>query len=80
MAALAAALTSGPYLMAKENDTLRELLETSQKEKKGVMVYFKGQSIAGVVTRIEGDTIELRSREYSRIVVRVEAIDAVALS
>jgi endonuclease YncB( thermonuclease family) len=80
MAALATALTIAPNLTAKENDTLRELLEISLKEKKGVMLYFKGQSIGGIVTRIDGDTVELRSREYSRVAVRIDAIDAIALS
>jgi hypothetical protein len=44
------------------------------------MIYVKGQSIAGVVTKVGGDTVELRSREYSRIVVKIEAIDAAAMS
>ena len=58
----------------------QELLESSQKDKKGVMMYVRGQSITGVVVKISGDFVELRSREYSRIMVRMEAIDAVALS
>jgi hypothetical protein len=77
---VAAALAAGPQLNAKETDTMRDLLETSQKEKKGVMLYVRGQSVPGVVTKIEGDTVELRSREYSRIAVKLDAIDAVALS
>jgi hypothetical protein len=58
----------------------QQLFETSMNEKKGVNVYLKGQAIPGVVTKIASDHIEMRSREYSRIVVRLEAIDAVALS
>ncbi len=63
---------------------MRELFEASQKDKKGLMLYVKGQTIAGVVVRIGGslgeDTLELRSREYSRIVVKIDSIDAAALS
>jgi hypothetical protein len=66
--------------MAKDMDTMRELLEASQKDKKGVMVYMKGQNIGGMVVKIAGDIVELRSREYSRIVVRLDAIDAIAMS
>ena len=77
---LAAALASAAPLTAKENDSMKELLETSQNDKKGVMVYVKGQSIGGVVLKISGDIVEMRSREYSRIVVKLEAIDAVAMA
>ena len=59
---------------------MREMLEASQNEKKSVMLYLKGQSIGGAVTKVAGDTVELRNREYSRIVVRIDAIDAIAMS
>ena len=58
----------------------QQVLEASLNEKKGVMIYVKGQSIPGIVTKINADTVELRSREYSRIVVKLESIDAVAMS
>jgi hypothetical protein len=44
------------------------------------MLYVKGQTIAGIVVKISGDVVELRSREYSRIAVRIDAIDAAAMS
>ena len=59
---------------------LQEILQSSQNDKKGVMVYVKGQGIAGIVTRMAEGFVEMRSREYSRIVVRIDSIDAVALS
>jgi hypothetical protein len=77
---LAAALAAGSIVVGKDNDTMRELLESSQNEKKGVMLYVKGQSIGGLVVKIAGEIVELRSREYSRIVVRIDSIDAVAMS
>ncbi len=77
---LAGALAASATMMAKENESMHDLLEASMKDKKGVMVYLKGQSIGGMVTKIAGDMVELRSREYSRIIVRIDAIDAVAMS
>ncbi len=56
------------------------VLEASLAEKKGVMFYVKGQSIPGIVTKVNVDSVELRSREYSRIVVKIESIDAVAMA
>ena len=76
---LAAAAAATP-LIGKDSDMFQELLEASMKDKKGVMVYLEGQAIPGVVVKIGGDSIEMRSREYSRIVVKLEAIEAVALS
>ena len=58
----------------------RSILEASMNEKKGVMLYVKGQAVPGVVVKIEAESVELRSREYARIVVKLESIDAVAMS
>ena len=78
---LAAALAGTSLdLEGKESDAMRELLEFSQNEKKGVMLYLNGQSIGGVVTKITADMVELRSREYSRILVKIDAITAAAVS
>jgi hypothetical protein len=77
---LAAALMAPAISHAKENNMFNEILEASQKDKKGVMLHVRGQSIAGVVVKISGESVELRSREYSRIVVKLEAIDAVSIS
>ncbi|HVZ44517.1 MAG TPA: hypothetical protein VHA82_11965 [Ramlibacter sp.] len=59
-------------------DVFNDLLESSMKDKKGVMVYVKGQAIGGRVTRITAEAIEMTGREYARIVIRRDAIDAVA--
>lgn len=55
-----------------------EVLEQSQKSGKGVLVYLGSQAIGGAVTRIGEHTVELKNREYARIVIRLEKIDAVA--
>ena len=57
---------------------MRELLEASQNDKKSVILYFKGQNLGGAVVKLTTDTVEIRNREYSRIVVRLDAIDAIA--
>jgi hypothetical protein len=59
---------------------LKELFETSQKERKGLMFFIKGQIVGGAVTKILGeDLIEVRNQEYDRILIRVSSIDAVAM-
>jgi hypothetical protein len=59
---------------------MREFLEASQNEKKSLMLYVKGQSIGAIVVKISGDVVELKNREYSRIMVRLDAIDAAMMS
>lgn len=78
---LAAATATAPMpAQGKDQTMFQELLEVSQKEKKGVLIVMKGHTLPGVVVKITADSVELRSREYSRIVVRLDSIDAVALS
>ena len=77
---LATAIAAGSLVSGKDINSMRELFEASQKDKKGLMLYVKGQSIAGVVVNLSADTVEMRSREYSRIIVKIESIDAVAMS
>lgn len=80
LSTVAGAAVVAPAVFGGEGTNMRELLEASQNEKKGVMLYLKGQSLGGVVVRITGDLVEMRNREYGRIVVRMDAIDAAAMS
>jgi hypothetical protein len=77
---LVTAAAAGELALGKDTDAMKELLEASQNEKKGINLYVKGQTIGGVVTKVAGDVVEMRSREFSRIVVRIEAIDAAAMN
>lgn len=77
-AALAFGLLAAGAALAAPADAFNEVLEASLKDKKGVMVYVKGQAIGGRVTKITADAVELTGREYAKIVVRKDAIDAVA--
>jgi hypothetical protein len=80
MSMVAGAAVMTPAAFGGENTSMREILEASQNEKKGVTLYMKGQNLGGVVTRINADTVEMRNREYGRIVVRIDAIDAAAMN
>lgn len=57
----------------------QQILEVSLNEKKSVTVFIGGQSLGGGVVKLSGDTVELRSLEHPRIVIRLDSIDAVAL-
>ena len=80
LAVLAASVAAGVPAIGKETSMFRSILEASQNEKKGVTLYVKGQAIPGVVVKVDADTVEMRSREYSRIVVRLESIDGAAMA
>ena len=58
----------------------RSILEASQSDKKGLMLWVKGQSIPGIVVKIDADSVELRSREYGRVIVRLDSLDAAAMA
>ncbi|HKE29005.1 MAG TPA: hypothetical protein VKB88_41930 [Bryobacteraceae bacterium] len=74
------ALAASSVLSAKEGDAMREVLEASQNDKKSVMLYLRGTNIGGGVVKVNGDFVELRNREFGRIVVRIDAIEAIAMS
>ncbi|MBS1786355.1 MAG: hypothetical protein JST85_01455 [Acidobacteria bacterium] len=58
-----------------------ELVEQSQKEKKGLTFYIKGQTIAGVVVKVmEPNAVEVRNQTFSKIVIRLDHVDAVAIN
>lgn len=62
------------------SEAIMELLELSQKNGKGLMFYLGSQTVGGTVTKIGDRTVEVRNREYSRIVIRLDRIDAVAMN
>jgi hypothetical protein len=58
-----------------------ELFEISMKEKKGLTFFIEDQAIPGIVTKVNDDgTVEARSQTYSRIVIRIDSVDALALN
>ena len=65
--------------LAGDTPAFKELLEMSMKEKTGLTFYVNGQTISGGVTRLIGDdAVEVRNREFGRIIIRLDCIDAVA--
>jgi hypothetical protein len=59
----------------------QELFERSAKEKKGLNIYVRGQTIGAVFVKMIGsDAIEVRNQSYGRIVIRLDSIDAVAIN
>jgi hypothetical protein len=77
---LIAAAAAVPAIGGKDISMFRSILEASQAEKKGLMLYVKGQAIPGLVVKVDAESVEMRSREYGRIVVRIESIDAAAMA
>ena len=75
---LAAALAMTGAAHATPGDAFDQALDISLKEKKGVVLYVQGQAISGRVTKMDNENVELTSREFARIVVRRDRIDAVA--
>ena len=59
----------------------QELIEQSQKEKKGLTFFIKGQTVAGIVDKMIGsEAVEVRNQNYSRVIVRLDQVDALAIN
>lgn len=78
----AALIVVAPATLADSaSDAIVELLEASQRDKKAVTLYVDGQVLAGRVVRLGGkDFVEIASREFSRILVRLDKVNAVAVN
>lgn len=58
-----------------------DVFNQSLSQKKGLSIYIGGQVINAIfVKRIDGNTIEVRNQTFGRIIIRVDRIDAVAIS
>lgn len=65
---------------AEPSKALEEAFNAALASKRGVTLYVNGQTIGGAITKVEpGKLVELRSQEFSKIVVRWESIDGIAL-
>lgn len=66
--------------MENKFELFKELIETSQNEKRGLTIFVKGQTVVGIVTKVIGvEALELRSQMFSRIIVLIDEIDAAAI-
>ncbi|MCX6603407.1 MAG: hypothetical protein NTV52_07425 [Acidobacteria bacterium] len=82
LVSLAAGLTAS-LSSAQPNpsgDWILNLLRASMEAKKGVTLHIKGQTVAMLVTAIGDHFVEGRSQQSSKIVVRLDSIDAVAMA
>ncbi|HKR60472.1 MAG TPA: hypothetical protein VJS64_12120 [Pyrinomonadaceae bacterium] len=59
----------------------QQLLDLSQKEKKGLTFFVEGQTIPGIVVKVIGnEAVEVRNQTHSRVIIRLESVDAVAMN
>jgi hypothetical protein len=67
--------------MENKFELFRELIEQSQNEKRGLTIFIGGQTVVGIVVKIIGtEAIEVRSQMFSKAVVLIDSIDAMAIS
>ena len=66
--------------MENKYEMFRELIELSLNEKRGLIFFIGGQTLAGAVVRVVGTAaVEIKSQMHSRAVVALDAVDAVAV-
>lgn len=79
--ALGAASASPNATQSGTNNTFQELVDQSLKDKRGLTFFIKGQTVGGAVIKQTGpDIIEVRNQTYSRIIIRLDQVDAVAIN
>jgi putative heme degradation protein len=77
--AIALSAASGSVAAADVPKGIEQALVQAQQDKRGITLYVGGQTIGGAVTKVEpGQWVELRNQTMSRIVVRIDRIDAIA--
>jgi len=59
---------------------IKKYLEESLQNKKGLRIHINGSVVVGYVTRIDQDIAELASREFTKILVFVDRVDAIEMS
>jgi hypothetical protein len=80
---LSGLILGNPVAIAQSqtSQVFRELLERSEKEKKGLTFFVRGQTISGIVVKMLGsDAVEVRNQTYSRMIIKLESIDALAIN
>lgn len=60
---------------------VEEVLNQSLTQKKGLAIHMGGQVINAIfVKRIDGNTIEVKNQTFGRILIRMDRVDAIAIS
>jgi opacity protein-like surface antigen len=80
LAGAAMTASAADPVKAESSKALEEAFNAALASKRGVTLYVNGQAIGGAITRVEpGKYVELRNQEFSRIVVRWDSIDGIAM-
>lgn len=56
-----------------------DILKAAMEAKRGVTFYVQGQTIGGGVTKIGDGWVEVRNQTHSRVVIRLDRVDAIAM-
>ncbi len=72
------AMGIGGGVSAADVDPVRAALEESRANNRGLVFFVRGQSISGVVVRVDERHVVARSMAQGHIVIRLDAIDAVS--
>ena len=65
---------------AEPSKVLEDAFNAALASKRGVTLYVNGQTVGGAITKVEpGKFVELRSQEFSKIVIRWDSIDGIAM-
>ena len=60
---------------------VEEVLNQSLAQKKGMSIYIGGQVISAIfVKRLDANTIEVKNQTFGRIIIRMDRVDAIAIS
>ncbi len=66
---------------ALASTAVEEVLNQSLAQKKGMAIYIGGQIINAIfVKRLDANTIEVKNQTFGRIIIRLDRVDAIAIS
>lgn len=66
---------------ALSSTAVEEVLNQSLTQKKGMAIHIGGQVINAIfVKRIDTNTIEVKNQTHGRIIIRMDRVDAIAIS
>lgn len=66
---------------ALSSTAVEEVLNQSLTQKKGMAIYIGGQLINAIfVKRIDANSIEVKNQTHGRIIIRMDRVDAIAIS
>ncbi|CAN5530215.1 hypothetical protein BH09PSE5_BH09PSE5_32920 [soil metagenome] len=79
-AAAVITMSGGSAMAADAAKGIEQALNAALADKRGITLYVGGQTVGGAVTRVEaGEWVELRNQQASKIIVRIDRIDGLAM-